>query len=93
MNVTQRELFQAFESLPTEAQRQALNFIAFLQHTYAPVTDLPNIAVKSSDITRQHQEVTLQEALRRSLSIVITVRAIAKSVDKICKRSPILLCI
>ena len=36
MNMTQQELFNAFESLPTEAQRQALNFIAFLQQTYAP---------------------------------------------------------
>ena len=36
MNMTQQELFKAFESLPTEAQRQALNFIAFLQQTYAP---------------------------------------------------------
>ena len=25
MNMTQQELFKAFESLPTEAQRQALN--------------------------------------------------------------------
>ena len=36
MNMTQQELFKAFESLPTEAQRQALNFIAFLHQTYAP---------------------------------------------------------
>jgi hypothetical protein len=36
MNMTQQELFKAFESLPTEAQRQALNFIAFLQQTYTP---------------------------------------------------------
>lgn len=34
--MTQQELFKAFESLPTEAQRQVLNFIAFLQQTYAP---------------------------------------------------------
>ena len=53
MNVTQQELFKAFESLPTEAQRQALNFIAFLQQTYAPVTEPPNIKVKGSDITQQ----------------------------------------
>lgn len=36
MNMTQQELFKAFDSLPTEAQRQALNFIAFLQQTYTP---------------------------------------------------------
>ncbi|WP_219817746.1 DUF2281 domain-containing protein [Pseudanabaena sp. BC1403] len=36
MNMTQQELFKAFESLPTKTQRQALNFIAFLQQTYAP---------------------------------------------------------
>jgi hypothetical protein len=34
--MTQQELFKAFESLPTEAQRQALNFIAFLHQTYVP---------------------------------------------------------
>ena len=38
MNMTQQELFKAFESLPAEAQQQALNFIAFLQQTYAPAT-------------------------------------------------------
>ena len=63
MNMTQQELFKAFESLPTEAQRQALNFIAFLHQTYAPVTVSPNIAVKSSDITTQHQEVTLNDLI------------------------------
>ena len=57
MNMTQQELFKAFESLPTEAQRQALNFIAFLQQTYAPVTDHPNIA------TTQHQELTLNDLI------------------------------
>ena len=36
--MTQQELFKAFESLPAEAQQQALNFIAFLQQTYAPAT-------------------------------------------------------
>jgi len=36
MNMTQQELFKAFESLPIQVQRQALNFIAFLQQTYAP---------------------------------------------------------
>ena len=63
MNVTQQELFKAFESLPTEAQRQALNFIAFLQQTYAPVTDHPNIKVKGSDITSQNQELTLNDLI------------------------------
>ena len=38
MNITQQELFKAFETLPIEAQRQALNFIAFLQQTYAPAS-------------------------------------------------------
>jgi hypothetical protein len=41
MNMTQQELFKAFESLPTEAQRQALNFIAFLQQTYTPTITNP----------------------------------------------------
>jgi hypothetical protein len=63
MNMTQQELFKAFESLPTEAQHQALNFIAFLQQTYAPVTVSPNIAVKSSDITTQHQKLTLSDLI------------------------------
>jgi hypothetical protein len=34
MNMSQQELFKAFQSLPNQAQRQALNFIAFLQQTY-----------------------------------------------------------
>ncbi len=63
MNMTQQELFKAFESLPAEAQRQALNFIAFLQQTYAPVTVSPNIAVKSSDINAQHQKLTLNDLI------------------------------
>ncbi|MFM7600353.1 MAG: hypothetical protein ACKO7R_04010 [Pseudanabaena sp.] len=63
MNMTQQELFQAFESLPIEAQRQALNFIAFLQQTYAPVTFSPNIAVKNSDINTQHQKLTLNDLI------------------------------
>jgi hypothetical protein len=44
MNMTQQELFKAFESLPTEAQRQALNFIAFLQQTYAQTITTPQKA-------------------------------------------------
>lgn len=63
MNMTQKELFKAFESLPAEAQRQAINFIAFLQQTYAPVTVSPNIAVKSSDITTQDQKLTLNDLI------------------------------
>ncbi len=64
MNVTQQELFKAFESLPIEAQSQVLNFIAFLQQTYqAPVTDSPNITVKGSDITTQNQEITLNDLI------------------------------
>ena len=64
MNMTQQELFKAFESLPTESQRQALNFIAFLHQTYQkPVTDFPNITVKDSDINTQHQELTLHELI------------------------------
>jgi|GEM_PF-1560747 len=63
MNMTEQELFQAFESLPIEAQRQALNFIAFLQQTYAPVKSAPNITVKGSDITAQHQELTLNDLI------------------------------
>ena len=47
----------------------------------------------SSPLKLDHEVKTIQKALRRSPSIMITVSAIAKSVDKICKRSPILLCI
>jgi hypothetical protein len=63
MNMTQQELFKAFETLPAEAQRQALNFIAFLQQTYAPVTISSNITVKSSDINTQHQKLTLNDLI------------------------------
>ena len=59
MNMTQQELFKAFESLPIEAQRQALNFIAFLQQTYAPVTVSTNIAVKCSELNETHPKPTL----------------------------------
>lgn len=34
MITTQQELIEAFAALPPEAQRQALNFIAFLHQTY-----------------------------------------------------------
>ena len=33
-----------------------------------------------------HEVKTIQKALRRSPSIVLIMRAIAKSIDKICKR-------
>ena len=59
MITTQQELIETFAELPPEAQRQALNFIAFLHQTYQkPVTDLPNITVKAPDITVQQQELT-----------------------------------
>jgi hypothetical protein len=63
MITTQQELIKTFAALPPEAQRQALNFIAFLQQTYAPVTASPNIAVKSSDINAQHQKLTLNDLI------------------------------
>ena len=64
MITTQPQLIETFATLPPEAQRQALNFIAFLQQTYqTPVIDLPNIAVKDSDITTQHQELTLDDLI------------------------------
>ncbi|CAN1210819.1 hypothetical protein TUMEXPCC7403_11515 [Tumidithrix helvetica PCC 7403] len=68
MIATQQELIETFAALPPEAQRQALNFIAFLHHTYQkPVTELPNITVKESDkqlaITSQHQELTLNDLI------------------------------
>jgi hypothetical protein len=57
MITTQQELIETFAELPPEAQRQALNFIAFLHQTYQkPVTDLPNIT--APDITIQQQELT-----------------------------------
>ena len=59
MNTTQQELFKAFESLPVEAQRQALNFIAFLQQTYqTPVAELPSIKGGKSD-----QKLTLNDLI------------------------------
>ena len=63
MITTQQELIETFTALPPEAQRQALNFIAFLQQTYAPVTVSPNIAVKSLNITTQHQKLTLSDLI------------------------------
>jgi hypothetical protein len=36
MNMTQQELFKAFESLAIKAQRQAIDFIAFLQANICP---------------------------------------------------------
>ena len=60
MIATQQELIKAFVALPPEAQRQALNFIAFLHQTYQkPLPDLPNITVIDSDITVQHQDLPL----------------------------------
>jgi hypothetical protein len=41
MITNQQELIQTFEALPAEAQRQALNFIAFLHQTYKPDATLP----------------------------------------------------
>ena len=50
MITTQQELIKTFAALPPEAQRQALNFIAFLHQTYQKsVIDLPNITVKDSE--------------------------------------------
>jgi hypothetical protein len=44
MIATQQELIQTFATLPPEAQRQALNFIAFLHHTYqTPVIEPSNL--------------------------------------------------
>ena len=64
MIATQQELIETFATLPPEAQRQALNFIAFLQQTYqSPVTDLPNITVKALNINAQHQEVALNDLI------------------------------
>ena len=40
----------------------------------------------SSPLKLDHEVKTIQKALRRSPSIVLIMRAIAKSVDKICKR-------
>ena len=61
---TQQQLIETFAALPPEAQRQVLNFIAFFQQTYqTPVTDLPNITVKGSDINAQHQETTLDDLI------------------------------
>ena len=40
----------------------------------------------SSPLKLDHEVKTIQEALRQSPSIVLIMRAIAKSIDKICKR-------
>jgi hypothetical protein len=62
MIATQQELIQTFATLPPEAQRQALNFIAFLHHTYqTPVIEPSNIIVR--DTTTQHQELTLDNLI------------------------------
>jgi len=63
MIATQQELIKIFSTLPPEAQRQTLNFIAFLQQTYAPVTDSPHIVIKGSAITAQYQAVTLNDLI------------------------------
>ena len=63
MLATQQELTETFAILPPEAQQQALNFIAFLQQTYVPVTDPPNSVVKGSAITAQYQAVTLNDLI------------------------------
>ncbi len=42
MTTNQQKLIQTFESLPAEAQRQALNFIAFLHQIYKPDVALPS---------------------------------------------------
>ncbi len=41
MTTNQQELIQNFEALPSEAQRQTLNFIAFLHQTYKTDVALP----------------------------------------------------
>jgi hypothetical protein len=68
MIATQQELIQTFATLPPEAQRQALNFIAFLHHTYqTPVIEPSNIIVRESDkllsIISQHQAITLDDLI------------------------------
>jgi hypothetical protein len=43
--MTQQQLLNEFLSLPAEAQRQVIDFIAFLRHRYAvaePATESPN---------------------------------------------------
>ena len=42
--------------------------------------------LESSPLKLDHEVKTIQEALRQSPSIVLIMRAIAKSIDKICKR-------
>jgi hypothetical protein len=68
MIATQQELIQTFAALPPEAQRQALNFIAFLHHTYqTEVIEPSNITVRESDkqlaIAAQHREITLDDLI------------------------------
>lgn len=68
MIATQQELIETFAALPPEAQRQALNFIAFLHHTYqTPVTELSDITVKESDkqlaTTAQQRKLTLNDLI------------------------------
>jgi hypothetical protein len=58
MIATQQQLIETFATLPPEAQRQALNFIAFLQQTYqTPVTD------QQIAITSQYQELTINDLI------------------------------
>ena len=42
--------------------------------------------LESAPLKLDHEVKTIQEALRQSPSIVLIMRAIAKSIDKICKR-------
>ena len=47
MIATQQQLIETFAALPPEAQRQALNFIAFLQQTYQTSVTDQQIAITS----------------------------------------------
>jgi hypothetical protein len=67
MIATQQELIQTFATLPPEAQRQALNFIAFLHHTYQTPFIEPSNIIRESDkqlaINSQHQALTLDDLI------------------------------
>ena len=58
MIATQQQLIETFAALPPEAQRQALNFIAFLQQTYQTSVTDQQIA-----ITSQQRELNLNDLI------------------------------
>ena len=45
--MTNQEMLNEFSSLPQEAQRQVMSFIAFLRHNYSPIESSVQIAASA----------------------------------------------